>query len=281
MSNLKQKTIKRGISISGIGLHTGKTVRIKFIPAKVDSGINFIRTDLQSRPRIKADIRNVSSTVRGTNLAQHRSADNEGVSTVEHVLSALFALSITNLDIELDGPEPPSLDGSSKQYCEMMLKAGIAPQGSRMKCVNITRPVIEMSGDKCVVALPSDRFTVGFMINYPLDLIGTQFYILDLNAPRYIKEIAPARTYGFMNELETLKKQGLALGASADNSVAIGSDCYLTELRFKDELVRHKVLDLIGDLSLLGAQINAQIISIRSGHDLNIRFAKKLLKEVG
>jgi UDP-3-O-[3-hydroxymyristoyl] N-acetylglucosamine deacetylase len=138
-----------------------------------------------------------------------------------------------------------------------------------------------MSGDKCIIALPSDRFTVGFMINYPLDLIGTQFYVFDLNAPRYIKEIAPARTYGFMDELETLKKQGLALGANAGNAVAIGSSGYMTELRFKDELVRHKILDLIGDLSLLGARINGRIISIRSGHDLNIRFAKKLLKEVG
>jgi UDP-3-O-acyl N-acetylglucosamine deacetylase len=281
MSNLKQQTIKKEISISGTGLHTGKKVNIKFIPAKSDSGINFIRTDLPGRSGIKADLRNVSSTVRGTNLAQHGSAAADGVNTIEHVLSALFALSITNLDIKLDAPEPPSLDGSSKQYCELMIEAGIAQQGPGVRCVNISKPVIEMSGDKCIIALPSDRFTVSFMINYPLVLIGTQYYELDLNAPRYIREIAPARTYGFMDELETLKKQGLALGANSENAVAIGNDGYMTELRFKDELVRHKILDLIGDLSLLGARINGRIISIRSGHDLNIRFAKKLLKEVG
>ncbi len=138
-----------------------------------------------------------------------------------------------------------------------------------------------MSGDKCIIALPSDRFTVSFMINYPVSFIGTQFYVLDLNASRFTREIAPARTYGFLDELETLNKQGLALGANTDNAVAIGNGGYMTKLRFKNELVRHKILDLIGDLSLLGAQIKGRIIGIRSGHELNIRFAKRLLKEVG
>ena len=277
MSKFKPQTIKKEISISGVGLHTGKTVNIKFLPAKTDSGINFIRMDLPEQPRIKVDIRNVSSTIRGTKLSNGAAE----VATVEHVLSALYALSITDLDIQLDGPEPPALDGSSGQYCELMIKAGTVRNSSGIKCIKITRPVVEMDGDKCLAALPSDRFSVNFMLNYPTGLIGTQVHVFDLSASRYTKEIAPARTYGFMDELETLKKQGLALGATADNAIAIGNSGYVAELRFKDELVRHKILDLIGDLSLLGAEIKGRIIGIRSGHDLNIRFAKKILKEVG
>lgn len=278
MPNLKQQTLKKEISISGIGLHTGKTVSVKFIPAKVDSGINFTRIDLPGRPRIKAEVRNVSSTIRGTKLSIGGGPE---ITTVEHVLSALYAFSVTNLDIELDGPELPAFDGSAVQYCEILKTAGVIRQNKGIKCIKVNRPVIESVGDKCLIALPSDRFMVEFMINYPLDLIGTQYFALDVNSSKYIKEIAPARTYGFMDELETLKEQGLALGASAENAIAIGKNGYLTELRFRDELVRHKMLDLIGDLSLMGRQINGRIIGIKSGHDLNVKFAKRLLKEVG
>jgi len=263
-----QHTIKKEIAISGVGLHTGKNVNIRLKPAEVDSGIVFIRTDLHGHPKTKADLKNVSSTVRGTNIG--------GINTIEHILSALYALSISNLEIEIDGPELPALDGSSKQYIELIAGAGIIDQASEVKCITVNEPVFIAEDGKCLIAVPSDRFKVSFMINYPLGFIGTQFYKFELNSRKYVKDIAPARTYGFIDELEALKKQGLALGAGENNAVAIGRDSYLTKLRFKDELVRHKILDLIGDLSLLGAEIKAHIIGIRSGHGLNIKFAKKL-----
>jgi UDP-3-O-[3-hydroxymyristoyl] N-acetylglucosamine deacetylase len=268
MSKSEQHTINETVSISGIGLHSGKKASVKLKPSKVDSGIVFVRGDLPGHPRIKADLKNVSSTARGTNLGD--------IHTVEHILSALYALSVTNLEIELSGMEPPALDGSSKPYCDLIKKTGIAPQGSKVKCINIVKPVFAFSDGKSVIALPSDRFTVSFMINYPIDFIGTQFYEFEFSGKKYAREIAPARTYGFMDEVVSLNRQGLAIGASRKNAVAIGKDGYLTRLRFKDELVRHKILDLIGDLSLLGAQIKGHIIGIRSGHDLNIKFAKEL-----
>jgi len=261
-------TIKKEITISGIGLHTGKNVNIRLKPAGIDSGITFIRTDLPGHQKTKANLSNVTNTVRGTNLG--------GINTVEHLLSALYALSITNLEIEIDGPEPPALDGSSKQYCELIMKAGIREQSSEMKSIKIKEPVFVAEEGKCLIAVPSDRFTVSFMINYPSGFIGTQFYNFELNSGKYVKDIAPARTYGFIDELEALKKQGLALGANEKNAIAIGKEGYITQLRFKDELVRHKILDLIGDLSLLGAEIKAHIIGVRSGHGLNTKLAKKL-----
>jgi UDP-3-O-[3-hydroxymyristoyl] N-acetylglucosamine deacetylase len=268
MSKSEQHTIRETVSISGTALHSGKKASVIFKPSRVNSGIIFVRGDLPGHPRVKADLKNVSSTDRGTNLGN--------IHTVEHILSALYALSVTNLEIELSGAEPPVLDGSSKPYCDLIKRAGIAPQGSKVKRIDITKPVFVFSDGKSVIALPSDRFTVSFMINYPIDFIGTQFYKFDFSGKKYAREIAPARTYGFMDEVISLKRQGLAFGASRKNAVAIGKDGYLTSLRFKDELVRHKILDLIGDLSLLGAQIKGHIIGIRSGHDLNIKFAKKL-----
>jgi UDP-3-O-acyl N-acetylglucosamine deacetylase len=268
MSNLKQHTISKETSISGIGLHTGKAVQINFKPAGVDAGITFVRSDLPGRPRIKADITNVSGAVRGTNLGD--------VHTVEHVLSALYALSITNVEIELNGAEPPSLDGSSKPYCDLIIKAGIADQKTEAECIEVKEVIFLAEEGKSLIAVPSDRFEVSYMINYPMDFIGTQLYKFRFSDRGYVKEIAPARTYGFIDEVEALKGRGLAMGANPENAVAIGKDGYRTELRFRDELVRHKILDLIGDLSLTGARIKAHIIGIRSGHALNIKFAGKL-----
>ncbi len=267
----KQKTIKKEISMSGIGLHSGERSSITFKPAEVGSGITFTRTDLPGKPKLKADINNVKSTIRGTSLGE--------VSTVEHVLSALYALSVTNLMIELDGQEPPALDGSSKQYCDLILRSGVSRQNGDIPVIEIKKPVLICDAGKCIVAMPSDRFKVSFMINYPVGFIGSQFFRADIDEKTYIREIAPARTYGFMEELDALKEQGLALGASAENAVAMDKNGYITKLRFKDELVRHKVLDLIGDISLLGCELKAHIIGVKSGHDLNIKLARKL-KEV-
>ena len=269
---MHQNTIKKEASISGIGLHSGKIVNLKLRPADADFGVVFVRTDLPSRPRLKAGLERVTSTVRGTNLGD--------VGTVEHLLSALYALSISNIIVEIDGPEPPALDGSAKPYCALILKAGIAPQRSKLGTLIVKKPIVISEEGKSIIAVPADRFTVSFMINYPNGFIGSQFYSTVVGPKAYVRDIAPARTYGFMEELDALKKQGLALGAGPDNAVAMDANGYLTKLRFKDELVRHKILDLIGDVSLLGKEIRAHIIGVRSGHDMNIRLARKL-KEVG
>jgi len=269
---MNQNTVKNEIIISGIGLHSGKAVSLKIKPSSVGTGIVFIRIDLPGQPKIQARISNVTSTIRGTNLGE--------VNTVEHLLSALYAFNITNAEIELDSPEPPVLDGSSKAFCDLIRSAGTVCQGSALPCITVKKPIIIQDKDRSIIALPSNRFIISFMIDYCVCFIGCQYFRFSFYSKGYSKEIAPARTYGFMEELSMLKEKGLALGATRENAIVIDKDKYLTKLRFHDELVRHKILDLIGDLSLLNSQIKAHIICIRSGHDLNFALAKNL-KEVG
>jgi UDP-3-O-[3-hydroxymyristoyl] N-acetylglucosamine deacetylase len=264
-----QSSIKNGIAISGIGLHTGKSVSLKFKPARENTGIVFIRTDLPGKPRVTADLENVTSTIRGTNLGE--------IHTVEHLLSALYALSISNIEIEMDSFEPPAMDGGARSFCDALKEAGIKKLGGKVRTVKLKEPIVVRDKDKCLIAVPSDRFAVSFMINYPVSFIGSQFHRFEFGTDDYIRDIAPARTYGFISELKELKEKGLALGADESNAIAIGDVSYLTPLRFKDELARHKILDLIGDLSLVNAKIEAHIIAIRSGHAMNIRLAKALI----
>ncbi len=270
---MNQKTIKKEMIISGKGLHSGAKVSMKLKPSFAGSGIVFIRTDLEGRPSVAALPGSVTSTARGTGLG-------DLVITVEHLLSSLYALSVANLEVELDGPELPSLDGSSRGFCDAVMKTGLMDQKVPMNVAAPRSPLVVRDGDRCLIALPSDRFKISFMINYPVPFIGTQFFRFVFDPGAYMRDIAPARTFGFMKELEELRSKSLAKGAGLDNAVAIGEAGYMNELRFHDELVRHKILDLIGDLSLAGREIRAHVIGIRSGHGLNIRLAK-MLKEVG
>jgi UDP-3-O-[3-hydroxymyristoyl] N-acetylglucosamine deacetylase len=267
-----QSSVKNETIVSGIGLHSGKKATLKFKPAHENTGIVFVRTDLPGKPRITANLKNISGTDRGTNLGD--------VQTVEHVLSALYAHSISNIEVELDASEPPATDGSAKIFYEALKSAGKIRQKGERRSIKIASPIVLREGDKCLMAIPGDRFTVSFMINYPVSFIGDQYKRFEFGRDDYAKEIAPARTYGFMSELKALKEQGLALGASEENAVAIGDTSYLTPLRFHDELVRHKILDLIGDFSLLQCEIHAHVISIRGGHAMNIKMAR-IFKEVG
>ena len=274
---MNERTLNREISFNGVGLHSGKAVSMRFIPAKPGSGIVFVRTDLVGRSIVKADIASVTSTARGTGLG-------DIVNTVEHVLSALNAFSVTNLEIELNAPEVPAFDGGASAICESIRSAGPIDQKVPLRALSLSEPVVVWDGDACAAALPHDRFAVGFMINYPVPFIGAQYYSLDVAPASFEREIAPARTYGFTSELDELKQKGLALGAGTDNAVAIGPTGYLNGLRFHNELVRHKILDMIGDLSLLRCEMKARILGIRSGHALNVALAKKLaahIKEAG
>ncbi|MFC1559709.1 UDP-3-O-acyl-N-acetylglucosamine deacetylase [Candidatus Margulisiibacteriota bacterium] len=268
-----QKTLKKEVIFKGIALHSGKKVLLKMLPASAGVGISFVRVDIKGSPVIKASLFNISDIKRSTNLGFGKAK----ILTIEHVLSALSGVGITNVRIELDGPEPPILDGSAKGYVQAIKKAGIKKLGRKLRIINVKRPLILNSKGSQIAVLPSDRFKVSFMINYPGTFIGSQVFTFDSKTGSYESEIAPARTYGFMNEVKHLRKAGLIKGATLKNTIAITNKGYSTGLRFKDELVRHKILDLIGDLSLTGHYVRAHVIGIRSGHELNIKMAKKLM----
>lgn len=268
-----QKTIKREIILSGVALHSGKDVSVKILPSAVDSGITFVRGDIKGKPAVKAIVKNVKNVKRGTNLTKGKAE----IYTVEHLLSALAGLGITNAKVEMDGPEPPILDGSAKGYVKAIKAAGIRTQNKKIRTISISEPLLVGSRTAQVMALPSDRFAISFMINYPSSFVGSQMFTFDSDNDSYESQVAPARTYGFLKEVKGLLRSGLIKGATLKNTVAITARGYSTKLRFKDELVRHKVLDLIGDLALTGHHVCAHVIGIKSGHDLNVKLAKILM----
>jgi len=268
-----QYTLKKKVSISGVALHSGRKVTLFILPAGVDSGIKFVRTDIKGKPFVKASIGNLSDTKRGTNLGLGKAK----ISTVEHVLSALSGMGITNARIEINGHEPPLLDGSAKPLVRAIKKAGIKKQGKKAKVIKVERSFLIESRDALIAVTPSDRFIATFVIDYPGTFVGSQTYTFDEAKDSYEKEVAPARTYGFMKEVKGLQKLGLIKGATLKNTIAITDKGYSSALRFDDELARHKVLDLIGDLALTGKHVCAYVIGMQSGHGLNVQLAKKLI----
>ena len=275
----KQRTLKNSIAYAGIGLHSGKAVEIKLIPATQNYGIKFLRTDLPKAQPISADISNVTDTLRATTIA-----NSEGlqVFTVEHLLAALSMLKVDNCLIEISSPEPPVADGSAIMFVELLEQAGIVEQEIVAQEFCIQEAVSVYEADKYICALPYDGFRISFTSINQHPLLGTQHFDIKVDEPTCKTEIAPARTIGFMHEVEMLKKMGLGLGGSLENVVVYDADSVLTPLRFEDELVRHKILDVIGDLSLVG-RIKAHIIAVKSSHALNIKLAKKIneLKKSG
>ncbi|MBI5573318.1 MAG: UDP-3-O-[3-hydroxymyristoyl] N-acetylglucosamine deacetylase [Elusimicrobia bacterium] len=270
----KQKTISKEVSYSGTGLHTGNNVSIKLKPATENTGIIFVRCDLPDNPKIKADISNVLTTVRGTTVGGD---EKTSVHTVEHLLATLFAFDIDNLIIEMDSNEPPIADGSALPFVELIKKAGITELSAEKKCFNLKDPVVYKNGDVLITASPSDKFHISCTVIYNHPLLKTQFLSVDITPEIFEKEIAPARTFCFDYEIEALKNKGLAKGGSLENAVVIGEKKILTKLRFEDEFVRHKILDLIGDISLLGSSLKMEITAVKCGHKNNIEFAKKVI----
>ncbi|MFH1541241.1 MAG: UDP-3-O-acyl-N-acetylglucosamine deacetylase [Elusimicrobiota bacterium] len=269
----KQKTISKEISYSGTGLHTGNNVLIKLKPAQENTGIIFIRTDLPDNPKIKADISNVLITVRGTTIGLD---EKIAVHTVEHLLATLFVFGIDNLIIEMDSNEPPIADGSALPFIELIKNAGITELLAEKKYFNLSSPVVYRNDDILITATPCDKFHISCTIIYNHPLLKTQFLSLDITQEIFEKEIAPARTFCFDYEIEALKNKGLAKGGSLENAIVIGAKKIFSELRFDDEFVRHKILDLIGDISLLGNFSELEISAIKCGHKNNIEFAKKI-----
>ncbi|MBT3260937.1 UDP-3-O-[3-hydroxymyristoyl] N-acetylglucosamine deacetylase [bacterium] len=268
---LYQKTIKQPCHISGIGLHSGQKVSMTLLPAPENTGITFIRTD-QKMAQIPVNINSIHSTKRATILQKN----NCQIITPEHFLAVLSVLGIDNLRIEINAPELPIKDGSSKAFLEIIQKNGIQKLKAEKKVLKIQTPYLIQENNISLMVLPEETYKITFIIEYPDSFIGTQIHSFEINESVFSKEIAAARTYGFYQEIETLKQKGLIKGGSLDNALVIKDNGYLNKLRYPDELVRHKILDLIGDLSLLATPVIGHFIGIKSGHALNMQMVKKL-----
>lgn len=278
-----QKTLRGEIKISGKGLHTGNATTMTFKPSPADSGIKFTRTDLPGSPSVPARVEYVSGTMRGTALGINK---NAAVYTVEHLLAALYGLGIDNLEILLDNNEPPVLDGSCRGFVEYIQQAGIITQNKPKNFIVLKKPIRYSSVEKQhtveIVAEPSDEFIVEYHLSYDHPLVGKQSFRFVLNSDAFCREIAPARTFCFDFEVETLKKYNLAKGGGLDNTIIVGFDRIHNDekLRFPDEFVRHKLLDLMGDVSLIGSPVKARITAKYSGHKHNINFLKLMQREM-
>ena len=300
----KQRTIRTSQSCQGIGLHTGVDSSIIFHSAPENYGIRFVRSDISSTTEVKADIDHVVDISRGTTIEEN----DVRIHTVEHALAAVSGLRIDNILIELTGKEPPVMDGSAKDFVECLIKAGIKIQKQERKVLEITRAVNYTNPyrDIDIHVIPSDRFRITFMVEYPLPALGTQYEAIYNMEEDFALEVAPARTFCFLSEVEMLKEQGLIKGGALDNAVVIvdkeidtseidrlrdlfgiehtiiqGANGILNGkvLRFKNEPVRHKTLDLIGDLALFGVPIKGHVTAARAGHASNVEFVKKLKKK--
>lgn len=271
----KQKTISRQIRLQGIGIHTGNKVNLTLKPAAPDSGVTFIRTDIAGAPRIKADI---GSLIIQKSSRRSSIGNNQGqVQTIEHLMAALSSLGIDNIDVELDNNELPGLDGSAASFVEALVDAVPIGQEEEKYIYTVGEPISVQEGDSSITIMPSGEFKVSYTLNYDHPMLSSQFLEIAVNAQSFKTQIAPARTFCLESESEELQSQGLGLGANYENTLVVGSEGVIkNKLRFKDEFVRHKILDLIGDLYLAGCPIRGHVIALRSGHSLNLMIARKI-----
>ena len=270
-----QKTIGKEVSYTGTGLHTGCRTTITFKPADADSGLVFIRKCNGVDYPIKVDVSSVVDAPRRTTLGR----DEGCVHTVEHVLAAVAGMGIDNLSIEVDEAEVPDIEGNSLAYAKMLEQAGIVKQEKPKRLLRIKTAVFVRDGDIYLTAIPSDTLRVSFTIDYGKRALDAQYAEFEITKQTFIKEIAPARTFCFEEEAKHLQAQGLGKGANLSNTVVIGENGIVNgELKFKNEFVRHKILDLLGDLCLLGGPFIGHIIAIKSGHSSNIKLIR-LLKD--
>jgi UDP-3-O-[3-hydroxymyristoyl] N-acetylglucosamine deacetylase len=267
-----QMTIASRVKYTGVGLHSGKNVNVALNPAPEDTGIVFVRTDLPGNPRVRACASNVTNTMRATTLEEGAAK----VFTVEHLLAAFFALGVDNCLVEIDSVEPPVADGSALSFVRLIEEAGLQEQQTAKQYKEIQKEYIVRAEDRFIAVLPYDGLRITFTSINPHPALGVQFGDYEITPETFIKEIAPARTIGFMHEIEALKAQGLGLGGTLEAVVVYDDTKALNPLRFTDELVRHKILDIIGDLALAGC-IRGHVIAVKSGHALNTALAKKVL----
>ena len=274
---IKQRTLKNIIRATGVGLHSGEKVYLTLKPAPVDTGIIFCRTDLDPVVEIPARAENVGQTTLCTSLQK----DGTRVDTVEHLLSALAGLGIDNAYVEVSAHEVPIMDGSAGPFVFLVQSAGIQEQDAPKKFIRIKKEVTVSDGDKSATFKPYDGFKVSFTIDFdhPVFKSRSQTAAIDFSSTSFVKEVSRARTFGFMSDVEYLRSQNLALGGSVDNVVVVDDYRILNEdgLRYHDEFVKHKMLDAIGDLYLLGNSLIGQFVGFKSGHELNNRLVRHLL----
>jgi len=270
-----QRTLRRPANCAGIGLHSGQKVTLSLKPAPTDFGIRFQRSDLGSA-EIPASIAHLGGQqVLQTQLVR----DQVSVETVEHLMAALGALGVDNVLIELNHSEVPIMDGSAAPWVYLIQDAGVKDQGAPRRCIQILRPLQVQHGDKHIAVYPSDRFKITYTIGFDHPLLRHQRKAVDIDEETFINDIAPARTFGFLKEVEMLRQRGLALGGSLDNAVVIGETGILNPLRFEDEFVRHKILDVIGDLALVGHPIIGHVVVHRGGHALHTALAAEIHRQ--
>lgn len=273
--HLHQRTVDSEISCTGIGLHTGKKITMWIKPLPPHSGIRFSRVDHPGCPVIAARLESVVDTNLATTLGQNGCV----VSTVEHLMSALVGMGIDNAMVALDGPEVPIMDGSAGPFIYLLKQAGITVQKEFKKFFLIKKPLSIESGDRKISVYPSRELKITYEIDFDHPLVSQQAYVLRFSGPAYIREISRARTFGFLRDVETLKTNGFAQGGSLDNAIVLDDYRVLNGdgLRYEDEFVRHKILDLIGDLSLLGMPVIGHFVVNKSGHALNHSFLSELV----
>ncbi len=275
----KQKTILKEVALSGAGIHTGNKVNITFKPAEADSGVTFIRTDIKGQPRIKADVRSLFSSPKFSRRSSI-AAEGAEVQTVEHLMAALSSLRIDNIDVEIDNNEVPGLDGSAVNFVEAIEKAGIEEQDKERYVYAVKESICVEEGGSSITIIPAQEFKISYTLNYDHPLLEAQFLEVKVSPESFKTEIAPARTFCLESEARELQSQGLGLGANYENTLVVGKEGVIkNKLRFKDEFVRHKILDLIGDLYLAGCPLRGHVIALKSGHSLNLNIARKLYEE--
>lgn len=273
---LNQRTIAKKVSVTGIGIHSGKKVTLSLTPAESDFGIQFKRVDLKNAPRLKARVEIVGATENNTTIG---SGENS-VHTVEHLLSVFYGLGLNNVLCEIDGPEVPIMDGSGASYVFLLKETGLVSLNKSKKFMVILKPVKVQVDDKWAQIEPSSRLIIDSTINFAHPIIKTQKKVFEFTCSDFINEIARARTFGLLKDVDMLKRKGLIKGGSLDNAVVLDGFKVVNPegLRFKDEFIRHKILDTIGDFSLLGHEIAGKITTYKSGHNLHNLLCRKLLK---
>jgi len=272
-----QRTIKSSFEMEGVGLHTGTKVRVKVSPADAGTGLLFNRVDLPEAPPIAASFRNIVDNPRRTTLRN----GNAEVNTVEHFCAAMMGLAVDNLEVDIDGPEMPGLDGSARPIVDQIQAAGIVEQRAPARTFDVQEPITIVEREGFISLTPSDHegLSISYTLDYPGSAIGSQFFSIDVKPESFAESLAPARTFCFEGEVEELRKRGLGLGANYSNTLVIGSAGVLqNQLRFDNEFARHKALDLLGDLFLAGFDLRGRVIAAKTGHHANQRLVGRLVE---
>jgi UDP-3-O-[3-hydroxymyristoyl] N-acetylglucosamine deacetylase len=276
-ASFNQRTLQRATECSGVGLHTGKPISLKLLPAPANHGIVFVRTDLPEKVAIPAQAQHVVDTALATTLGK----DSVRVGTVEHLLAALYGLGVDNARIELDGPEIPIMDGSAAPFAYLIRTAGVRVQSEPKSFIVIKKAVSVMDGEKEATLAPCNRFRIECTVDFKHPLISDQSFSVDFSDRAFERELSRARTFGFLKDVESLKKLGLARGGSLENAIVVDEFSILNPegLRYSDEFVRHKALDAMGDVSLFGRPVIGHLKVFKSGHALNHKLVQKVLSD--